>query len=106
MRRVFIVHRYNEAARIAGILYLHDISQKRSSKWHRAIVNELCGMCKAQNIVLLMTMWDDIQNTMGERREGELRDDFWAEMGGRGARMERFHLDVISAQAVINSLAV
>jgi hypothetical protein len=82
--------RYKSTARIAGILYLHDISQRRlPEKRITAIINELCQMCDPQNIILLTTMWNDVQSNVGERRERQL-DDFWAEMVKRGSRMKRF----------------
>ncbi len=51
--------------------------------------DELCGE-DFNNIVLTTTMWNDVEEEVGKKREEELKSEFWRTMLGRGASIRRF----------------
>ena len=50
----------------------------------------LCGKRAAERVVLVTTMWDQVNEQIGERRERELISRFWAGMIKHGAKTARF----------------
>lgn len=72
--------RYKEQHEIIGIVYMHDISQNRTSK---SVVEsfgwlfEICGKAAMRNVVIATNMWwtqdDPGRIAEGRRRERELR---------------------------------
>ena len=65
---------------------------------------ELCGKDAFQNIILTTTMWDLVDEETGEKRERELRTDYWGPMLDRGSTTSRFLRTRESAFAVIEPL--
>ncbi|KAG6852993.1 hypothetical protein H0H87_009008, partial [Tephrocybe sp. NHM501043] len=64
------------STRLAGIIYLHDITQKRLPRpgQYDKVFKLLCGTDNwALKVVLATTMWDEIPIQMGEARETDLR---------------------------------
>ncbi|KAJ8517854.1 hypothetical protein ONZ45_g5023 [Pleurotus djamor] len=61
---------------VTGILYLHRISDVRLNEdpiRHLRMFEELCGPQPARKIILATTMWQNISQVEGNRREAELR---------------------------------
>jgi hypothetical protein len=52
----------------------------------------ICGLnvCELPSIILVTTMWDEVREEAGERRERVLKETFWKEMVARGCRTGRF----------------
>lgn len=50
---------------------------------------KLCGADALRNVFLCTTMWDLVTPEVGEEREKELKDDFWASMIEQGASVVR-----------------
>ncbi|KAG2074693.1 P-loop containing nucleoside triphosphate hydrolase protein, partial [Suillus decipiens] len=66
--------------KLAGILYLHDITQTRmfgTSRKNLAMFRRLCGADAEKNVVLVTTKWGDVSPEMGESRERQLKSSFW-----------------------------
>ncbi|KAG6843240.1 hypothetical protein H0H87_006755, partial [Tephrocybe sp. NHM501043] len=81
------------STRLAGIIYLHDITQKRLSRsgQYDKVFKQLCGTDNwALKVVLATTMWDEIPIQMGEARERDLRKEYWKLMLKSGSRVARF----------------
>jgi hypothetical protein len=78
---------------VAGILYVHRISDNRmqgtSLKTLRLLVN-LCGVNAMSSVCLVTTMWDEVAEATGVRREAELEERFWKEMMDNGCKNRRF----------------
>jgi len=53
------------------------------------VFEKLCGE-NLNNIVLTTTMWDEVEEEEGRRREDELKDKFWKTMIERGSSVKRF----------------
>ena len=90
--------------RLSGILYLHRISDNRMTrtplKNHR-IFRELCGTDALQHIVLTTTMWDEVPEGEGDRREHELCTSYWKAMSQQGSTVARFSGTMKSAWSVV-----
>lgn len=76
----FVLYSYNADIKLSGILYLHRITDNRmSGSPHRNLrmFGQLCGDQASRNVILITTMWDNIEVEVGLRREKELREKFW-----------------------------
>ncbi|KAG9312307.1 hypothetical protein JVU11DRAFT_7618 [Chiua virens] len=66
---------------------------------------QLCGNIPLPRAHMVTTMWDMVKdNNVAERREAELKGDFWKPLLDGGASAFRFNNLPQSAQAVINPL--
>ncbi|KAE9368404.1 hypothetical protein N431DRAFT_381805 [Stipitochalara longipes BDJ] len=105
---------YAKGLKLNGIVYLHRISDPRMSGSAMKNLNmfqKLCGTQSSPNVVLVTTMWKELQQqtggiAAGERREEELKtkDLFWAGMLNRGSKIMRHTGDRKSAQAILSSI--
>ncbi len=69
------------------------------------IFSSLCGQMAMPNVVIVTTMWRNIPEELGIRREEELKKDVWKDMVAGGCRTERFQDTHESAWGIIGSLA-
>jgi hypothetical protein len=79
--------------KLAGIIYLHEISQIRMSGTSRrnlTMFDKLCGDNALKNVILATTKWGDIELDVGQRRERQLSDTYWKKMLAQGSQMTRF----------------
>jgi hypothetical protein len=83
---------------LAGIIYLHDISQPRmeSAKENIEVFDKLRCPGVINNVILATTKWGDVSMDVALRREQQL-GKYWA-----GSDITRFHNTVDSAQAIVN----
>jgi hypothetical protein len=90
--------------KIAGIIYLHEISQPRfeTSRTSFFMLKKLCGDDRLKNIILATTKWGNIDEAVGRRREQQLSETYWKRMLLRGSRMARFMDTRESAWAIID----
>jgi hypothetical protein len=91
----WLKEQYETKNKLAGIIYLHGINQRRvegSALRNLKMFRELCGLDALQNITLATTFWSDVNSLDGKRREDELasKQAFWGAMLQRGSRMARF----------------
>ena len=91
---------------LAGIIYLHRISDNRMSGTplrNLQMFGKLCGDGAIQNVVLASTMWDKVLPQTGNQRETELKNKYWAEMLKLGSQTLRFVLTFDSAWDIIEA---
>jgi hypothetical protein len=91
--------------KLAGIIYLHEISQTRmfgTSLKNLKMFNKLCGDKALKNVILATTKWSDIDGDVGRRREQQLSDTYWKTMLAQGSQIARFVYTLESAWAIIN----
>jgi len=69
------------------------------------IFSSLCGQMAMPNVVIVTTMWRNIPEELGIRREEELKRDVWKDMVAGGCRTERFQDTHKSTWGIIGSLA-
>ena len=64
--------RYRKGMKIAGIIYLHEICERRLSGASRKNLrqfHEFCGDDVLKNVILVTTKWDEVELDMGPQRE-------------------------------------
>ena len=99
--------RYEKDIKLAGIVYLHRITDSRMAGTpHRSFrtFGELCGDQAVKNVVLVTTMWDKVQRDTGVRRENELFENYWKTMINYGASTARFSNSADSAWKIIDPI--
>ena len=85
--------RYQREIKLAGILYFHRITDNRVAGTplkNLRMFEKLCGKHALGNIILTTTMWDKIDQKMGEEREKELREEYWKSMIKQGSTTIRY----------------
>jgi GTP-binding protein EngB required for normal cell division len=84
---------YGDHNKLAGIIYLHRISDNRMAgtplKNLRMFAN-LCGDDATKNVILATTMWELVQGDEGERRLEQLKAKYWKGMIEKGSTVTRF----------------
>lgn len=86
------MYRYEHGAKLAGIIYMHRISDFRMGGTNRRnfkMFRELCGESTLRNVLVVTNMWSQVALDLGEMREKELEDNFFKPVLAKGARMLR-----------------
>ena len=96
-------HGHIGATKLAGIVYLHDISLSRLASTRKTldIFQKLCGEDAMKRVVLCTTKWSDIYEEQGERRTEELKEIYWKKMMESGSTVRKFEESQKSAWDVI-----
>lgn len=101
---------YEKRLDLRGVIYLHRITDPRmqgSAMKNLFMFKKLCGPEGLKNVILATTMWENVADKDGNRREVELRDTphYWKTMIEKhGSRMVRHQNCRKSAQQIIDSL--
>lgn len=77
--------------RVAGILYLHRISDNRITEppfTNQATFQSFCGEDIGEKICIVTTCWDKVDQLIGEKREKDIKSKYCA----AGTPMARFKL--------------
>ncbi|KAG6814070.1 hypothetical protein H0H92_003117 [Tricholoma furcatifolium] len=106
---VWLAKSYSDNMKLAGVVYLHEISQPRmmgAPRRNLEMFRELCGEKAIRNVVLVTTKWEEVSVEMGERRERQLRENYWKHMLELGSQMLRFQTqhDTASAWEIVNRI--
>ncbi|KAG6820501.1 hypothetical protein H0H93_016308 [Arthromyces matolae] len=103
---VWLAQSYDAQMKLAGIVYLHEISQGNMPPVQRNIdmFSKLCGSSAIKNVVLATTKWSDIPPDLGEQREKILKDHYWKAMLERGSIMHRYEGTQDSARAIVDQI--
>jgi len=98
---------YERDITLAGILYLHRISDNRMAGTplkNLRMFKKLCGDNALKNVILTTTMWDEVDEEIGEEREQELKREYWSGMIKRGSTTARFQNTSDSAWSIADPL--
>ena len=102
--------RYHDGMKLAGIVYLHEISQDRitgTARKNLTLFKKLCGDEAVKHVVLATTKWNRLgSETIGRQREIELRDIFWKNMLRHGSSVSRFDGTQGSAQKIVRDILI
>jgi len=100
------LHRYARKIKVAGIIYLHRISDVRMTErplTHLKAFEKMCGGNNfPEKILLVTTMWSLVEEATGSHREDELRTKYWSSMMTCGSDMIRFEDNAESAWCAVN----
>ena len=96
-------HGHKGKTKLAGIVYLHDISLTRLESTRKTldIFQKLCGKNALKRVVLCTTKWSDTYEEEGERRTAELEETYWKEMIESGSTVRKLENSQTSAWSVI-----
>ncbi|KAF9449507.1 hypothetical protein P691DRAFT_852465 [Macrolepiota fuliginosa MF-IS2] len=101
---------YRKKIKLTGILYLHRITDNRMAGTplrNLRLFGELCGDVAMGRVALVTTMWDKLRRPeAGEKRENELRENFWRGMLEKGSTVSRFDNTLNGAEEIIQGLIV
>ncbi|KAI6155640.1 P-loop containing nucleoside triphosphate hydrolase protein, partial [Pisolithus tinctorius] len=105
----YLVAMYEQGTKLAGIIYMHRISDVRmsgTSKRNFRIFRELCGESTLSNVLIVTNMWGNVDPRIGEERERELatNDKLFRPVLEKGARLLRHDNTEASAHAVLRNL--
>ncbi|KAH7908655.1 P-loop containing nucleoside triphosphate hydrolase protein [Hygrophoropsis aurantiaca] len=106
---VWLARSYSDEMKLAGVIYLHEISQTRmlgTSRKNLLMFRKLCGNDALKNIILATTKWGDVEEDAGVSREEQLKNTFWKDMIGHGSRMHQFRDSQESAWQIVDMIAV
>jgi len=98
---------YKLGVQLKGIIYIHritDIRYNRTAIKTFEIFQKICGPDALENVLLITSRWDGIDETKGADRERQLKQKFWAYMIDRGSNISRFHGDRDSAISLVSQL--
>ena len=66
--------------------------------------HNLCGVEYLKNVVLVTTMWDQVDEDVGNNRENELTTTYWKPMIQLGCHTSRFHNTAESAFYIVSQI--
>jgi hypothetical protein len=98
---------YNGGAKLAAVLYLHNISDNRmtgSAMEHLELFSSMCGQAAMQNVAIVTTMWSYVPKEVGNKREEDLKREVWNDMLANGCCVKRFENTYDSAWSIVGSL--
>lgn len=105
----FLAQSYKQGTKLAGIIYLHRVSDVRmggiSTRCFR-MFRELCGETTFKNIVIVTNMWDQVSQTVGNAREAELASDtlFFKPVLDKGAQLLRHNNTADGAKNILRHI--
>ena len=96
---------YQKDIHLSGLLFFHRISDNRmggSPIKNLKMFQNLCGVEALNKVVLVTTMWDEVDEEEGNNRENELTTNYWKTMIDLGCRTSRFHNNAESALGIVS----
>ncbi|KAL0579291.1 hypothetical protein V5O48_002689 [Marasmius crinis-equi] len=105
----FLAKDFKRGRRLAGVLYLHRISDPRMGGISRRNFNmfkQLCGEHTLKNVVIISNMWGQVSPELGNAREEELttNEQFFKPALDKGAKMVRHDNTPENALAILRHL--
>ncbi|KAK0622805.1 P-loop containing nucleoside triphosphate hydrolase protein [Immersiella caudata] len=100
---------YDDKVQLAGIVYLHRISDNRfrgKSTQNIRLFKELCGENALSCVVLTTSMWDRVPQEKAQQREKELisKEGPWGDLISHGCRVARQDEGSVSAAMIIRHI--
>ncbi|KPI45820.1 uncharacterized protein AB675_253 [Cyphellophora attinorum] len=97
---------YKNKLRLAGIIYVHKITDTRVTRTVRrnlSLLMDLCGDDPLKNLTLLTSFWDETDRVHAQQKEKELvaKKEWWGYMVEKGAAVRRFMNTEQSAHDII-----
>ncbi|KAG6915881.1 hypothetical protein DXG01_009418 [Tephrocybe rancida] len=104
---IWMAKSYRDDMRVAGIIYLHEISMTRmtgATRKNLDMFEKLCGPDAAASIIFATTKWKEVKQDIGEKRERVLREEHWRDMVANGSKIRRFEGSQSSARRIVNEI--
>jgi len=103
----FLATAYEHGSKLAGIIYIHRISDYRFTGIagrNFKMFRKLCGDSTLRNVVLVTNMWGQVPQGVAEEREEELTSNFFKPVLDKGAQLVRHHNTPRSAHDIIRRI--
>ncbi|KAF9260262.1 hypothetical protein L218DRAFT_989712 [Marasmius fiardii PR-910] len=105
----FLASTYQHGKKLAGVLYLHRISDVRMggiATRNFKMFRQLCGEKTLKNVVIVTTMWSKVTPNEGVARERELKSDelFFKPVLDKKAQLVRHDNTPETARAILSLL--
>ena len=101
------IYRYSAGAKLAGVIYVHRISDFKfgnlAARKFR-LFKELCGEKTLKNVILMTNMWGCVTPEQGDARERQLKNEHFKAAIEKGAQLRRHDNTVGSAQAILREI--
>jgi hypothetical protein len=100
-------YRYSDSMKIAGVIFLHEISQVRmrgTARRNTDVFKKLCGKDIMMFVALCTTMWEEVPPDLAKAREDQLRETYWKDMLSEGAQVMRIRRESGSAWGAVNAI--
>ncbi|KAF5327548.1 hypothetical protein D9619_004175 [Psilocybe cf. subviscida] len=109
MIAVFLATAYENGKQLAGVIYMHRISDFKmsgTSTRNFKMFCQLCGDSALKNVVIATNMWSGVSEDIGIAHEAELvsNDLFFKPLLDKGGKMLRHTNAPASAHAIIASI--
>jgi chromosome segregation ATPase len=99
--------RYSAGAKLAGVIYVHRISDDRFGGLavrNFRMFRELCGEKTLKNVIIMTNMWGRITPQLGADREQQLRDKHFKAAIEKSAQLCRHNNTPESARAILRKI--
>jgi len=103
----FLATTYEAGSKVAGVIYIHRISDRRFTGIagrNFKMFRELCGDSTLRNVILVTNMWGEVTKDVGESRERELTTNFFKQVLDKGAQLARHQNTTQSAHDIIRRI--
>ncbi|KIM41439.1 hypothetical protein M413DRAFT_148738 [Hebeloma cylindrosporum] len=109
MIAAFLAAGYESGKKLAGVIYLHRISDFRMSgisTRNFTMFRQLCGEKSLKNVVIVTNMWGEVSKEVGDARERELatKEIFFEPALAKGASMKRHSNTPASAYEILRTI--
>ncbi|KAL4062860.1 hypothetical protein J3A83DRAFT_4300977 [Scleroderma citrinum] len=99
---------YERKALLSSVLYFHRITDNRMAGTplkNFRVFEKLCGDHAMAQVILVTTMWDEVEDDVGKDRLAELRSTYWKGMISHGSTTFRYENTKESATRLLEEMA-
>ena len=107
MSRLTKILSYSAGMKLAGIIYIHRISDVRfggQATKNFQMLKELCGENALKNVVFVTNMWGLVAHKRGAAREKQLKDGYFKAAIDKGAQLCRHNGTRESAREILRKI--
>lgn len=93
--------------KVAGVIFLHDISPPRlhpAALRNIEVLRGLCGDSALSSVFFMTTKWGLVTEQDGNKREQQLCDGLWKDMIDAGSSVGRFDGTHESARTIVRNI--
>lgn len=102
-----LLHIYKHKVGLAGIIYVHPITAKRMDGTQMRSLRAFKKICEGDmsGVTIISSKWGEMNNdSVGEKREEELKRSYWKEWTDSGCHIERFRDSYQSAYDIVRGI--
>ncbi|KAI6010018.1 hypothetical protein EDC04DRAFT_817435 [Pisolithus marmoratus] len=93
MVSIWLNQKYQRGTTLAAILWFHRITDNHMVEVplkNLRVFEKLCGKNALPKVILVTTMWDEVDDDVGEERLRELKNTRWKTMISQGSRTPKY----------------